>query len=177
MLTHWLFLFVIDVTSPLCGNVIAWLFKPGFFLGAIMSFILDRFAYTPMGTFGRLRYGKHEWFTVERPWLSNRSSISCIPHGCYTLRKYDSPTPGRGEVWQFNKVPGRTFIQIHKGNTSDDVVGCIAIGKTLGVVNGKWAVTDSRTAFNEMMQLTKDNEEMSICVVFNKNVEMIYEGL
>jgi len=142
-----------------------------------MSLILERFAYTPMGVFGCLRYRGHEWFTVERPWIANRPGISCIPEGCYTLRKYDSPTPNRGEVWQFKKVPGRTYIQIHKGNTAKDVIGCIAVGKKLGIVNDHWAVQQSRIAFNELMDLTKDSEEISICIVFSKNVEMIYEGL
>jgi len=142
-----------------------------------MAFVLERFAYTPMGTFGVLRRGEHTWYTVERPWLANKSNISCIPEGCYSLRKYDSPTPGRGTVWQFNKVPHRTYIQIHKGNTMRDVVGCIAVGKELGIVNNEWAVQNSKVAFDELMALTEKDDEISICIVFHKNVEMIYEGL
>lgn len=125
-------------------------------------FLLERFCYSDMGTFGRLTFNGFECYTVEKPWKDNRPEISCIPEDLYTANLYESPTPGRGIVWQLNKVPNRTFIQIHRGNTEDDVVGCIAVGKGLGYINKKWAVTNSRQAFIELMDATEMFEEITI---------------
>jgi len=133
-------------------------------------FTLERFAYTPMGTFGKLTFNGFECYTVEKPWLNNQTNVSCIPEGAYTANLYESPTPGRGIVWQLNKVPHRSYIQIHRGNNEDDVVGCIAVGKELGYIkspNGtqeKWAVTDSREAFIELMEATEMFDEISISI-------------
>src|SRR5688572_31361757 len=48
---------------------------------------LERFAYTPMGTFGLLSVdGGVPFRTVERPWARNMDGISCIPCGAYSLK-------------------------------------------------------------------------------------------
>ena len=46
---------------------------------------VERFAYTPMGTFGKMRYKGFECFTVELPWENNAPYISCIPTGIYPI--------------------------------------------------------------------------------------------
>lgn len=135
---------------------------------------LVRFAYTPMGTFGEMTFNGFKCYTVERPWLDNKPEISCIPEGVYTANLYESPTPGRGIVWQLNNVPHRTFIQIHRGNTEDDVVGCIAVGKDLGFIDNKWAVSNSRKAFGELMDATEMFDEISIAIT---HFEAKYEGI
>lgn len=123
---------------------------------------LERFAYTPMGTFGKLTFNGFECYTVEKPWKDNKPEVSCIPEDLYAANLYESPTKGRGIVWQLKKVPNRTFIQIHRGNTQMDVVGCIALGKELGYIDGMWAVTNSRQAFAEFMDATEMFEEITI---------------
>jgi len=115
-----------------------------------------------MGVFGRLIFNGFECYTCENPWKDNQPRISCIPQGTYTANLYSSPTPGRGIVWQLNDVPDRSNIQIHRGNTEDDVLGCIVVGKGLGYINGKWAVTDSTRAFGDLMDATEMFEEISI---------------
>ena len=47
--------------------------------------LLERFAYSPMGTFGVLTVDDFECYTVERPWLDNKPRESCIPEGVYRL--------------------------------------------------------------------------------------------
>jgi hypothetical protein len=43
-----------------------------------MHVLLERFAYMPMGTLGRLIIdGSNGFFTVERPWLDNKAFESC----------------------------------------------------------------------------------------------------
>lgn len=111
---------------------------------------LERFAYTPYGTFGNIKVEGFEGFTVERPWLGNKKDISCIPEDCYlmTLGRYNK---GNYDAYEILDVPSRSDIKIHIGNTSDDVMGCVSIGYRLGYLNNKWAVIDSRLAFIDFM--------------------------
>jgi hypothetical protein len=134
---------------------------------------LMRFAYTPNGTFGRLVVGGKEFYTVERPWKDNQSNVSCIPEGRYTLRMRDSGVVTRStggaysRGWEVTNVKGRSFIMIHPGNTVDDLQGCIAPGKQLGVVNGKWAVASSRPAFDELMSILAGQDEWNLTIDFS----------
>lgn len=134
---------------------------------------LVRFAYTPEGTFGRLQVGGKEFYTVERPWQDNKPKVSCIPEGDYTLRMRDSAVVSRStggaysRGWEVTDVKGRTFIMIHVGNTIDDLEGCIAPGKLLSVVNGRWAVGSSRPAFDELMGVLSGQDEWKLTIDFS----------
>lgn len=88
---------------------------------------LTRYAFFEDRTLGRLTVGSEIFWTVEKPWKDNQPFISCIPAGKYEITKGDSPRFGPN-TWQVMDVPGRTHILFHVGNTSDDVVGCIAVG-------------------------------------------------
>ncbi len=118
---------------------------------------LTRFAYTPIGTFGHLKVGDFECFTMERPWFNNIARESCIPEGEYelTLGRYNR---GGYAAYEVMGVPGRSLIKIHRGNTMDDVLGCISPGTALGYVNDKWAVTNSKKAFYEFMEAMAGDE-------------------
>lgn len=112
--------------------------------------ILERFAYTPVGTFGVLRFGDFQCYTVERPWLNNQPRVSCIPEGNYNLVWFNGPRFGRTVAFDGGVVsplprPGavRSSVLIHAGNTMDDFEGCVGLGSTLGFVNNKWAVVNS----------------------------------
>ena len=111
---------------------------------------LERFAYTPFGTFGRLYVSDFVCFTIERPWRDNAPNESCIPEGEYEIRlgRYNS---GDYPAYEIMGVPDRTLIKIHIGNTMDDVLGCVAPGEALGWIERKWAVTSSEKAFKEFM--------------------------
>lgn len=110
-----------------------------------------------MGTFGRLHVGSLNWFSIERPWLGNKPSISCIPAGTYPLKlgvfysgdgvggKPDYP------AYEILNVPGRTWIKIHIANLAIQVKGCVGLGKELGAEGGHWAVRRSRDAYDEFM--------------------------
>lgn len=118
---------------------------------------LERWGSTPMGTFGQLRLGTHWWFTVERPWLQNAPSVSCIPAGTYplTLGFFYSGDGVGGKpdypAYELRDVPGRSLIKIHRANIASQVKGCIAVGKQLGCEGGKWAVLRSAEAYAEFM--------------------------
>lgn len=122
--------------------------------------VLDRWAFSPFGTFGTLStsHSRVTYHSVERPWADNAPRVSCIPNGVYTGVWYNSPTFGRtialiGRTVSLFPEPGkqRSAILFHVGNTMDDLQGCIALGNGLGFLNGKWAVTSSRPAITEFL--------------------------
>ena len=122
------------------------------------SVIIERFAYSPDGTFGRLTLPTgRQFFTVERPWLGNKPYESCIPDGIYTLERRRSSVVERTsggdyvEGWEVTDVPGRTYIMIHPGNWPSNFEGCIGVGTEYKVLDGRNAVTQSRLAFAQVM--------------------------
>lgn len=121
--------------------------------------LLERFAYTPVGTFGKFIFDEFQCFTVERPWLDNKPRESCIPEGVYSL-KLGMYNRGGYPAYEVIDVPNRSLIKIHIGNTMDDIVGCIAPGKSLGFLERKWGVSSSKKAFQEFMQ-AMDGVEVS----------------
>jgi hypothetical protein len=114
--------------------------------------MLERYGYTPMGTFGRLHYKGFHCYTVEKQWELNQSFISCIPVGIYKLETtifYGGDGPGGKRdypTFKLLNVPGRTLIKIHVAQTCDDLKGCIGLGTELGFINKRWAVLNSKRA-------------------------------
>jgi len=80
----------------------------------------------PDCTLGRLMFNRFDCWTLELPWRDNQKSISCIPAGLYKCEIYQSPKNGR--VLLIKDVSGRTFIQIHSGNYTRQILGCILVG-------------------------------------------------
>jgi hypothetical protein len=110
---------------------------------------LERFAYAPDGTFGRLIVEGFACYTLEREWVLNKAGDSCIPEGTYPLTP-SHYVKGGYDCYEVT-VPGRTRILVHKGNTEDDLAGCIAPGVSLACRSGKWAVAQSGVAFDGFM--------------------------
>lgn len=126
---------------------------------------LERFAYTPMGTFGLLSVdGGTPFRTVERSWARNLDGISCIPCGVYRLKlgmfyggdgvggKRDYP------AYEILGVPERDLIKIHVANKATQVKGCVGLGMQLGVLDGVWAVLNSQAAFDHFMELMDERD-------------------
>jgi hypothetical protein len=108
-------------------------------------------------TIGRLTVdGQFYCYTLELPWLENACNISCIPSGSYIIKMIDSPK--FGSCYQLSDVCGRTHILIHSGNTVDDIEGCILLGTSCGVLNGKEAVLNSKSAINSFHSLLGGDE-------------------
>lgn len=110
-------------------------------------------------------------YTVERPWLSNRWSISCVPAGIYDLL----PIKGHykyGDCWYLeNKALGvslnddtqRTEILIHIANFPHEVIGCIAPGLELHPT--RWGVAHSRLAMEKLRKIITSEFEWSIEII------------
>lgn len=103
------------------------------------------------GTFGMLTMGEFCCYTVERQWLDNTPSLSCIPTGYYYTEWYDSPKFGAsmiiygGTVSKFpNAQYARSGILIHPANWSNNVQGCIGLGDRFVIMDNRAAVTNSR---------------------------------
>lgn len=108
---------------------------------------------TPDGTFGVMLLDDHSSFcTGELPWKNNANGVSCIPAGTYTCHWIDSPK--HGWCYQILNVPNRSMIEIHSANWMGDVskgklsqlLGCIALGITIGQLNGQTALLRSKQA-------------------------------
>jgi hypothetical protein len=113
----------------------------------VVEISLERFAYSPMGTFGRFRIGEEfSCFTVERPWEGNKPNESCIPEGEYILERAVYHRGGYA-CYEVMAVPGRSLIKIHIANTMLDVYGCIGLGRALGFIDDLWAVKQSKLTF------------------------------
>lgn len=125
------------------------------------SLELERFAYLPEGTYGKLYLPDGTvLFTVERPWLNNQVNVSCIPEGTYSLIKRPSYVVQRSTNnefsagWEVANVPGRTYIMLHPANWPQEVMGCIAMGMGFGHIPNSepyYAVLQSRVAFRKLM--------------------------
>lgn len=124
---------------------------------------LERFAWTPWGVFGQLSMPEFECYTVERPWRNNLPRVSCIPEGIYdmVLSRFNR---GGYPAYELLGVPNRSLIKIHAGNTMDDVIGCIAVGKQPGYLNSRWAVTSSRNTLEGFMAAMGGAEQARIRV-------------
>ena len=64
--------------------------------------------------------------SLERPWLDNQTSISCIPAGHY---KFKRDTHGRFQWFRVFNVPKRTNIELHLGTIPTHSDGCILLPK------------------------------------------------
>ncbi len=87
-------------------------------------------------------------YTLELPWRENQQGISAIPDGSYTGHlRYD-----KNDKWriQFDEVEGRTGIQIHIGNYTREISGCVLVGLTADVDN--CAVFSSRIAYEKLKE-------------------------
>ena len=129
-----------------------------------MNVILTRSPSTDQGTFGTfvLEDGT-SYHSLELPWRSNMNGVSCIPPGEYTCHWIYSPK--HGECYQVMDVLGRSMIEIHSANFAGDaskgyisqLLGCIALGLSVGVLNGQLAVLNSKGAIADFE--AKQNKE------------------
>ena len=87
-------------------------------------------------TIGRWRVNDFQCFTLELPNLDNQPNISCIYEDYFEYEKYKSPK--HGNVLLLKDVRGRSMIEIHAGNYTSQILGCILVGDGI-----KWLNRDS----------------------------------
>ncbi len=102
-------------------------------------------------TIGRLQYKNFRCMTLELPWENNTRNISCIPAGEYDAVQYLSRKFG-SVVW-IKHVDERSGIEIHPGNYTRQIRGCILVGDSIKYLDGDTIldVTNSRATLNKLM--------------------------
>lgn len=146
----------------------------------MITWKLERFAYTSNGTFGILRVPNlDKMYTIEQDWENNKPSHSCIPCGTYGMSMYFSPgkqtevlllhNDGLLSQGAANGAP-RTYIEFHVANWMKDVKGCIGPGDNLG---NSWNVTNSKKSMHVLLRAFYNNEaRISI-----SNSDMSHNGI
>lgn len=107
--------------------------------------VLERLESGDQGTFGRIHTRGLTLFTVERPWLENRSNVSCIPTGIYRCVWTYSPRFNR-KMYLVDGVPNRSGVRFHSANLASQLNGCVALGEKMGWLNRTKAVLLSAPA-------------------------------
>jgi len=101
--------------------------------------------------------------TLERPWLDNKKSVSCIPAGTYIAKRIVSPS--HGNVFEVTGVKDRQHILFHIGNTIKDSEGCILVGSSFGIwSDGSCCILASGKAFTEFMRLLAGVNEFTLVI-------------
>ena len=113
-------------------------------------------------TLGRLDYGDFRCFTLELPWRDNEINVSCIPEGEYDAIKYDSPS--KGDVILLKGVKGRSFIEIHAGNFTRQIRGCILPGDGIKYLDADSIpdVTNSRVTLSKLLSVLPEEFKVII---------------
>jgi Family of unknown function (DUF5675) len=130
-----------------------------------MNAILNRVPSTDQGTFGIFTLDDNTTFySIELPWRNNDKGLSCIPAGAYHCHWINSPK--HGWCYQVMDVPNRDMIEIHSANWAGDaaqgfvsqLLGCIALGDSIGILNGQLCVLHSKDSIAtfEQKQMQQD---------------------
>lgn len=130
-----------------------------------MRLTLKRVSLDAQGTYGVLIDGTRPFaVTLERPWLNNERSVSCIPAGQYVCRRVQSPK--FGNAFEVTGVPERSHILFHKGNQVEETQGCILVAEQFGKLgNGNMAVLQSGQGFSELMLMLAGLDEFTVNIV------------
>ena len=145
----------------------------------MLNATLSRFSESDQGTFGDLVVNGQSWRTGELPWRQNLPDQSRIDVGTYTCALRFSPHFQR-TIYHLLDVPGRGDVEIHWGNFCgdkakgfrSDVLGCILVGDSMGVLDGQLAVLNSVAAFDRFLAATQgqilvltiqDNWQSGLC--------------
>jgi hypothetical protein len=146
-----------------------------------------RYAYLPkIATLGFLQAANLKLDTIEEAWSPDPDGPggqrreanlveSCVPDGRYRLIPHDGPT--KKDVWALvneklgvyapgtrpaGQAWGRDAILIHVGNTTKDIMGCIAVGLRAGWDANQPHVYDSQAAINILRNMLGRDEHSLI---------------
>ena len=131
-------------------------------MGRDMKLELIRFCYADFGVYGRFSLPSGMGLaTVERPWLDNQRSVSCIPIGTYECRPRMYHRGGYPAI-EVCDVPDRDYILFHIGNYVRNSRGCILVNSDISGGDVGLRGTGSRKAFNKFMEYFGQGFELEI---------------
>lgn len=87
--------------------------------------------------------------SLERGWMDNKKSISCVPKGEY-ICKYEYSNRFKKNLWELKDVPNRSECKFHSANYWYQLNGCIALGRSISDINkdGYNDVTSSKSTMS-----------------------------
>lgn len=131
-----------------------------------MEFTIKRVSAEPQAAvFGVLLDNKNLPFavTLERDWLENKKTLSCIPAGRYLCKRVQSPK--FGNTFEITNVPNRSKILFHWGNIEANSEGCVLVAENYGVwKDGQISVENSKVGFNEFMKKLSKVDEFYLTI-------------
>jgi len=116
--------------------------------------------------------GEYLCRTIELPWKENQKNVSSIPPGTYKGHlRYDKPDQWR---IQLDDVPGgRTGVQIHVGNYTSEIQGCILVGTALAADGCSIAGGTSKPAYSALRKKFYGTDEPNSCPDLKVVVEVV----
>jgi hypothetical protein len=138
--------------------------------GKDVTIAIQRDRYTPVAVSGKITVsstvagaGTFNGFTVETARAGPKGDKNPIAPGTYNAFVRTDHDPNRIEL---KNVPGFKNVQVHVGNTVDDVIGCFAVGQSRewtlypevdanGEVPGTYEVQKSTAAMAEINDIVK----------------------
>lgn len=115
-------------------------------------------------TIGRLTLSgsAFQCFTLELPWKENERGVSCIPKGKYQAFKRQSPK--NGSVVELLNVSQRSNIQIHAGNYTRQIEGCILVGASVAFLDSDSIpdIANSKVTLDKLLALLPEKFEVEI---------------
>lgn len=129
---------------------------------------LMRVAILPSGAWGVLKwFGQPICVTLEHTYEGIRDPVrwTKIAPGRYTCERTRYHRGGY-DTWLIvgGDVTPQRRIMIHKGNDEDDSSGCVLVGEQYQPLNGRPAIQQSGKAFDELMLLSTDYDELELLV-------------
>lgn len=123
--------------------------------------IIERFHQEDF-TLGLFSVDNFKCFSLELPDINNEQDISCIPEGTYDY--YARNSPSNGLVLELRSVPNRRYIQIHSGNFTRQIQGCILVGDSLKYLDNDHIpdVTNSRATLRKVLELAGKSGKIKI---------------
>lgn len=124
---------------------------------------LSRTEQSDHGMFGHFYCEALHLHSGELPWLNNKRGLSCIPADTYIVKW--EPT-GKFKGYVIQDVPERDSIEIHVANwfgdrrkkkkLKSDVLGCVGLGLSRGIMNKQEALISSRAAMRKFHTFMKE---------------------
>jgi hypothetical protein len=102
--------------------------------------------------------------TLELKWDDNKRNKSCIPEGTYKVVKRLAHEKRKYNHFHITNVPNRSFILIHTGNFSFQILGCVLVGDRHIDMNkdGMLDVQHSTITLNKLYEKMPDEFELEI---------------
>lgn len=107
--------------------------------------------------------------TLEKPWLNNKTGVSCIPDGKYKVKKWhETDAKAAGKRVDYNHfeltVPNRVAILIHVGNRVDQIHGCLLVGDHYTDMNADELldIGNSKQTLAKLFNILPDEFELTV---------------